>query len=95
MNINTLAKLTLFGLAYIYTAKLIDTLFHGIFRPAALAAPVVGLNILAGLVQLIFFITLYPQAINRDCCDKNHQSGAQKHWDTQIMHGPGGVNPTF
>ena len=66
MNINTLAKLTLFGLAYIYTAKLIDTLFHGIFRPAALAAPVVGLNILAGLVQLIFFITLYRQFVPKD-----------------------------
>jgi hypothetical protein len=40
-------------------------------------------------------VNVYPQAINRDCCDKNHQSGAQKHWDTQIISQPGGVNPTF
>lgn len=63
MNINTLAKLTFFGLAYIYTAKLIDTLYHGIFRPFAVAGTVVGLNILAGLVQLLFFIALYRQFV--------------------------------
>jgi len=32
MNINTLAKLTFFGLVYICTARLIDTLFQGTFR---------------------------------------------------------------
>jgi hypothetical protein len=32
-----------------------------------------------------YTVNVYPQAINRDCCDKNHQSGAQKHWDTQII----------
>ena len=53
MNINLLAKLTLFGLAYIYTAKLIDTLYHGTFSHAVTAGTVVGLNILAGLAQLI------------------------------------------
>jgi len=66
MNINTLAKLTLFGVAYIYTAKLIDTLYHGIFRPAAVAGTVVGLNILAGLVRLLFFIVLYRQFVPKD-----------------------------
>ena len=66
MNINTLAKLTFFGLAYIYTAKLIDTLYHGIFRPFAVAGTVVGLNILAGLVQLLFFIALYRQFVPKD-----------------------------
>jgi hypothetical protein len=40
-------------------------------------------------------VNVYPQAINRDCCDKNNQSGALKHWDTQIIFQPGGVNPTF
>jgi hypothetical protein len=31
---------------------------------------------------------VYPQAINRDCCDKNHHSGVQTHWDTQIISQP-------
>jgi hypothetical protein len=66
MNTNTLAKLTLFGLAYIYTAKLIDTFCHGIFRPVAVAGTVVGLNLLAGLVQLLFFIVLYQQFVPKD-----------------------------
>ena len=66
MNVKTLAKLTLFGLAYIYTAKLIDTIYHGIFRPAAAAGTVVGLNIMAGLVQLLFFIVFYQQFVPED-----------------------------
>jgi hypothetical protein len=45
---------------------LIDTLFQGIFRTAALAGSAVGLNILAGLVQLIFFIVLYQQFVPKD-----------------------------
>ena len=66
MKISTVAKLTLFGLAYIYTIKLIDTIYHGIFRPAAVAGTVVGLNIMAGVVQLIFFIVLYQQFVPED-----------------------------
>ena len=66
MNVKTLAKLTLFGLAYIYTAKLIDTIYHGIFRPAAIAGTIVGLNIMAGVAQLIFFIVLYQQFVPKD-----------------------------
>jgi len=66
MNVKTLAKLTLFGLAYIYTTKVIDTIYHGIFRPAAAAGTVVGLNIMAGLVQLVFFIVLYQQFVPED-----------------------------
>ena len=66
MNINTLAKLTFFGLVYVYAVKLIDTLFQGIFRTATLAGSAVGLNILAGLVQLIFFIVLYQQFVPKD-----------------------------
>lgn len=66
MKISTVAKLTLFGLAYIYTIKLIDTIYHGILRPAAAAGTVVGLNIMAGLVQLLFFIVLYQQFVTED-----------------------------
>ena len=66
MSINTLAKLTLFGLAYVYVVKLIDTLYPGIFSPAALAMAVVGLNIVAGLIQISFFIALYRQFVPRD-----------------------------
>ena len=40
-------------------------------------------------------VNVYPQAISRDCCDKSHQSCAQKHWDTQIISQPGGGTPTF
>jgi hypothetical protein len=36
MNISLLAKLTFLGLAYIYTTKLIDTLYHGIFGAGAI-----------------------------------------------------------
>ena len=66
MNISLLAKLTFVGLGYIYTTKLIDTLYHGIFRPASLAGVVVGLNILAWLFQLLFFFALYRQFVPKD-----------------------------
>jgi hypothetical protein len=66
MKISTVAKLTFFGLAYIFTIKLIDTIYHGIFSPAAAAGTVVGLNIMAGLVQLLFFIVLYQQFVPED-----------------------------
>lgn len=66
MNINTLSKLSLFGLAYIYTVRLVDTLYHGIFRPVAVAGTVVGLNLLAGLAQLLFFIVLYRQFVPKE-----------------------------
>jgi hypothetical protein len=65
-SINMLAKLAFCGVAYIYTAKLIDTLYHGIFRPAAVAGTIVGLNILAGVVQLLFFIVLDQQIVAND-----------------------------
>jgi len=65
-RINTLAKLTLFGLTYVYAVKLIDTLSPGIFSPAALAMAVVGLNIVAGLIQISFFIALYRQFVPKD-----------------------------
>jgi len=66
MHINTLAKLTLLGLAYVYTVKLIDTLYHGIFSPPAAAMAVVGLNIMAGLIQISFFIAFYRQFVPKD-----------------------------
>jgi len=64
--LHTLAKLTLLGLAYIYTTKLIDTLCHGIFRSAPLVGTIVGLNILAGTAQLSFFIVLYRQFVPKN-----------------------------
>jgi len=66
MNLHTLAKLTLLGLAYVYTVKLIDTFYQGIFRPSAVTMTVVGLNILAGLIQISFFVALYRQFVPRD-----------------------------
>ncbi|MBW1780991.1 MAG: hypothetical protein JRL30_09660 [Deltaproteobacteria bacterium] len=63
IHVHTLAKWTLLGLAYIYTTKLIDTLCHGIFRPAPVAGTIIGLNILAGAAQLCFFIVLYQQFV--------------------------------
>mgnify|MGYP001829016617 CR=1 FL=1 len=38
-----------------------------------------------GTLKITDTLNVYPQAINRDCCGKNHQSGAQKHWDTLII----------
>ena len=35
-KLNTLVKLTLLGLVYVYTVKLIDTLYHGIFKEASI-----------------------------------------------------------
>ena len=48
-----------------------------------------------GILEISDTVNLYPQAINRDCCDKNNQSGARKQWVTQIIFQPGGVNPKF
>jgi hypothetical protein len=45
---------------------LIDTIYHGIFSSAAAAGTVVGLNIMVGLVQLLFFIVLYQQFVPED-----------------------------
>jgi hypothetical protein len=66
MNIKTLAKLTFVGLTYIYTTKLIETFYHGAFRPVGVAGTVVGLNLLAGLFQLLFFIALYRRFTPKD-----------------------------
>ena len=65
-KLSTLAKLTLLGLVYVCTVKLIDTLYHGIFSPSAVAMVVIGLNILAGLIQLSFFVELYRQFVPKD-----------------------------
>lgn len=62
-KLNTLAKLALIGLVYVYIVKLADTLYHGIFSPSAVAMVVVGLNIMAGLIQLSFFVELYRQFV--------------------------------
>ena len=51
---------------YVCTVKLIDTLYHGIFSPSAVAMVVIGLNILAGLIQLSFFVELYRQFVPKD-----------------------------
>jgi hypothetical protein len=66
MKLSTLAKLTLIGLGYVYTIKLVSTFYRGIFDVAAVAGTVAGLNILAGLVQLLFFITLYRQFVPKE-----------------------------
>lgn len=59
MKLNTLEKLSLIGLFYIYIIKLIDTLHHGVFGPIAFIGIIVGFNILAGIAQFLFFIALY------------------------------------
>jgi len=59
--IHTIARLALVGLAYVYIVKLVDTLFHGIFKPSTLALIVVSLNILASVFQLLFFIVIYQR----------------------------------
>ena len=66
MNLSTLAKLTLLGLGYVYTIKLVSTFYLGIFGTAVAVGTVAGLNILAGMVQLLFFITLYRQFVPKE-----------------------------
>ena len=66
LKISTLAKLALVGLVYVYAVKLIDTLYRGIFSPSAVAVTVVALNILAGLIQITFFVELYRQFVPKD-----------------------------
>jgi len=66
LKLNTLAKLALIGLVYVYAVKLIDTLYHGIFSPSAVSVTVVALNILAGLIQISFFVELYRQFVPKD-----------------------------
>jgi len=63
MSIPSLAKLSFVGLVYIYAVKLIDSFFHGLFRPAAFAGVVVALSILAGVVQFLFFVEFYRQLV--------------------------------
>jgi hypothetical protein len=66
MKLNTLAKLALIGLFYIYIIKLIGTLYHGILGPVAFVAIIAGFNILAGIAQLLFFIALYKYFLSVD-----------------------------
>ena len=66
MKLSTLATLTLIGLGYVYTIRLVGTFHHGLFRTALVAGPVVGLNILAGLVQFLFFVTLRRRFVPRE-----------------------------
>ena len=66
LKLSTLAKLALTGLVYVYAVKLIDTLYHGIFSPPAVAVTVVGLNIMVGLIQISFFVELYRQFVPKE-----------------------------
>lgn len=66
MKLNTLAKLTLLGLGYVYTIKLAGTFYQGLFKTFYLALPVVGLNILAGLAQCLFFVALQRQFVPKE-----------------------------
>jgi hypothetical protein len=66
MKLNTLAKLALIGLFYIYIIKLIGTLYHGIFGPVAYVSIIAGFNILAGIAQFLFFIALYKCFLSVD-----------------------------
>jgi hypothetical protein len=54
MKLNTLAKLALIGLFYIYIIKLIDTLHNGILGTVAFVGIIAGFNILAGIAQFLF-----------------------------------------
>ena len=59
MNMRNAALAALAGLTTIFTARTVDTFRHGIFSPPPLAFSVVGLNILAGLAQLNFYVQLF------------------------------------
>jgi len=63
MSIPSLAKLSFIGLVYIYAVKLVDSFFHGLFRPAVFAGVVVALSILAGIVKFLFFVEFYRKMV--------------------------------
>ena len=58
LTLSSSARLALIGLAYVYTVKLLDTVWHGIFSFPPLSFTVVALNIWAGIAQFLFFYTL-------------------------------------
>ncbi len=58
LTLSSSAKLAFIGLSYVYIAKFIDTLWHGIFANPVISFAVVGLNILAGIAQFLFFFKL-------------------------------------
>lgn len=62
LNLSLVSRAALIGLTYIYAVKIIDTFWHGLFTQPALALSVAGLNILAGIAQLVFYVKL-PSAI--------------------------------
>ena len=65
-RLNILAMFALIGVVYIFASKLTSTLFQGFYGPAAFAGVVIGLNILAGAAQLLFFIELYRVFVSRN-----------------------------
>ena len=58
-RLNIWAMFALIGVVYIFASKLTGSLFQGFYGPAAFGGVVIGLNILAGAAQLLFFIELY------------------------------------
>jgi len=64
LTLSSSAKLAFIGLSYIYIVKFIDTLWHGIFTNPAISFVVVGLNILAGIAQFLFFYKLKSSTSN-------------------------------
>lgn len=65
-KLRTLSKVSLFGLAFTYSAKIINTFHHGIFATVTVAGTIIVLNILAGIVQLLFFVAFSQQPKLKD-----------------------------
>jgi hypothetical protein len=64
LTLSSSARLAFIGLSYIYIVKFIDTLWHGIFTNPVISFVVVGLNILAGIAQFLFFYKLKSLSSN-------------------------------
>lgn len=64
LTLSSSARLAFIGLSYIYIVKFIDTLWHVIFTNPAISFVVVGLNILAGIAQFLFFYKLKSSTLN-------------------------------
>lgn len=64
LSLSSCARFAFIGLIYVYSAKFIDTVWHGIFANPAISFIIVSLNIIAGISQFLFFYKLQSLSPN-------------------------------
>ena len=63
MKLHALARLTLLGLIYVYTIRMVGTFSPGAFESIPVVGVIVGFNMLAGIVQVFFFVSLLKKKL--------------------------------